>query len=757
MPSSPPQMFRARQNTADDHDERSATSKRTKFTTADAREDKSTNALHQKPADTEGNELDNRLAQYTVDWNKLPGESKENNEINEPGAPEEDDESDIGGPEDFTMNLEKYLLGDSPTKEKRREERVENSEEQHLESPPRRTRTEEAEYSEFGPPVDMSTPSHLLWRKNLDQGKESSHLQGIDETLPHSPHQSGTPSKPAQEEFLEEDDTYTTVLREIEHLQEELRDRDEKLRANHKRVVEAASAADEVKHLRAELHRKSTLLAEAYSKRDGEASLEEQIQILQGQNAEKEKLLREANDKASKVDALEQQLEDLKVDLIKRDEPTNNDDVNSLRQQLTDAQSQLKKRDAALEDSASRLRELTAKVNLQLREKNTEIDDLKAQLDNRELELAQADEDLVAAKREYEALEQRIGSLETRNRPLEEKNLLLETEVNRSKSEVVSQRNALSIMAADLSIQTEGKEYNEILDILKSKFQSKQARSEESIPTEADELRKEISRLQAELRETTNERTSIDTEWKRSQDLLGESRGLITSIEGENQRLTTRLHGLTSNLAEAREEARRMKEQYANSLETIDRLQREKVASPPVKSTPQQPNRTLESETHQLEVTKLKEAHAAILANLRSSYSESTASLRRMLTASEKREYDLRSELHALRTAHDSELSALRSDVHRLESSLAIKEEAATDVDRRIARSVEKREREWERRIDLLLREREKMGKALMYAWGEKEVGTKKIITSPAVAKDAGGEEGAAKKQGYRYKYVVKS
>jgi hypothetical protein len=41
----------------------------------------------------------------------------------------------------------------------------------------------------------------------------------------------------------------------------------------------------------------------------------------------------------------------------------------------------------------------------------------------------------------------------------------------------------------------------------------------------------------------------------------------------------------------------------------------------------------------------------------------------------------------------------------------------------RITKSVEKREKEWERRVDLLLKEREKMSKALLWAWGEKEVG----------------------------------
>lgn len=86
-------------------------------------------------------------------------------------------------------------------------------------------------------------------------------------------------------------------------------------------------------------------------------------------------------------------------------------------------------------------------------------------------------------------------------------------------------------------------------------------------------------------------------------------------------------------------------------------------------------------------------------------------------------------------------------------------------MDKLIARSIEKREREWERRTALLLKERDKMGKALMRAWGEKEVGKtsssstssshnvkKGVVSDPVVAHNEQNN-----RQGYRYKYVVRS
>ncbi|KAL1981555.1 hypothetical protein VTN96DRAFT_2434 [Rasamsonia emersonii] len=754
IPSSPPQVVRTRQNSAAENRERPATRRSSRD--ADVQGPSKNTSANPRPAQ---NDLDKRLAQYTIDWSKLPDGGK-NRDPHPLDVPEDDDkDSEIGGPEDFTMNIEKYILGSGDATDRRKEDLVGKQEHQRLDS-----RAEEGDYSEFGPPVDMSTPSHLWRGKNTSTGKEGTHLEDIEENFADSPDQPGTPAKPVEEQHPE-DDTYATVLREIEHLQDELRDRDEKIRANQERALEAESAAEEIQYLRAELQRKDALLSELHAKRDEAETLREQIQALQEQNDEKDRLLQKSSDSS---EALQQQIDDLKAELRKRDERASNDDkeLASLRQQLSDAREQLKKRDEALEDSTSKLREMASNTELQLRQKNTEIENLKAQLDDRVLEVCQLVENLAEVNREYDTLEERLGMLENRNRPLEEKNIVLEAEANRAKTEVVSQKNALSTLAADLSIETNGKTYHEILDSLKAWCQLKKTsdaalQEASTAQKETDELRTQITQLQAESKETASAKESLELELKRSQELVTESRALITTIESENIRLTSRLHELNANLAEAREELQRVKEERSSALETIERLRKSTAARPPSPARSKTPT-TLPQESdeqkyraiqeaHQVEIKSLQDAHASAISTLRKSYTGTAENLRALLAESEQREADLRSELRALRdstSSHEREVAALKAEVKRLESVLAIKEEAAADADRRIARSIEKREREWERRIDLLLKERDKMSKALLWAWGEKEVGKTK--------EPGPGDDSRGPKQGYRYKYVVR-
>jgi chromosome segregation ATPase len=780
MPISPPQLLRTRRNPSIDDDEKPITHGPLRDADGEGPPKQTVPAEASRTLSPvlERNRIDKRLAEYTIDWSKLPGGGRGKDPVLD--APEEDDDKDseIGGPEDFTMNIEKYILGDGTTKDRRREDLVEKREQQRLDSrsPPAQRNTEEGDYSEFGPPVDMSTPSHLLWRMNLSTGKEATHLEDIEEHLADSPDRPRTPSKPTEEEQHPEDDTYATVLREIEHLQEELRDRDEKIRANRKRVLEAASAAEEIRHLRAELQRQDALLSDMNAKSgEEEALLRDEIQKLRKENAEKERLLQESNDRLSKMEAVEQQVHDLKAELRKRDglESDNEESaktIASLRQQLSEAQEQLKKRDEALEDSASKLRRMTADTELQLRQKNTEIEDLKAQIDDRQLEVCQMEERLAEANGEFEVLEERIGSLENRNRPLEEKNIVLEAEVNQVKRELNAQKNALSIMAATFSIETDGKSYNEILDSLKARCQSNRTSdtpSQESSTTEKEtnELRRRMAKLEAESKESASAKESLELELKRSQELLTESRALIRAVEIESTRLTSQLHEVNSNLAKTREELSRVKDERSSALETIERLRRNTDVRPPSPTTAQesteQKYRAIQ-EAHQLEIKSLQDAHASAISTIRKSYTGTTDNLRALLAESEKREADLRSELRALRTSssssssHERGTASLRAEMKRLESVLAIKEEAAADVDRRIARSVEKREREWERRIDLLLKERDKMSKALMWAWGEKEVGGGGGRRKETTA-SGGGDDDARAKQGYRYKYVLRS
>ncbi|CRG87313.1 hypothetical protein PISL3812_04330 [Talaromyces islandicus] len=720
---SPTSVARSRQGADDDHEEEEEAAATINENVADG-------AINPGPSQVSPNalaatDLDQKMSQLSIDWTKFSG-GKEQGGHN---APEEDEEPEpeFGGPEDLTMNLDKYLLGDFDLNEQqKRHDQMNDAIEEDDDLPespsPLPRRHPEGEESEFEPPLDMSTPSHLMWKKNFGTNKEETHLEDILESFPSSPEKSASPSKNNNEEDMGRSRTFTTVLREIEDLHEQRRERDERIQDNQEKL---ASANEEIEYLRAELQRKSAQLSDANAKVGEEAVLREQIQVLK-----------------KKVD-----------ENVSPDEHLA-DQLNLLREQLEDAQEQLKRRDEALVDSENRIRENTTAQEQQLREKDAEIEDLKAQASERELELANLDEELAEAKQEYAVLEQRIGAIETRNAPLEEKNILLEKEVNRVKSELVAQRNSLSIIATDLFIETDGKTYNEVIESLKNQFRNKQQTSQSSSTEATESLRTKLAEAQAEANQSAAARQAAEAEWKRSQETLAESRALITTVESENTRLTTRLHELNSNLSTVREELRTLKEQ---------RIQTEPAVQPI--SPPRDTSAAL-LDARRLEIENLKEAHANAVDNLRTSYNDSVSNLRSLLSASEKREADLHSQLGSLRTTmaatHENEVSDLKSQINDLQSTLAVKEETSAEVDRRISRAIDKREREWERRIDVLLKEREKMSKALMVAWGEKEVGKASRSSSSTTHKESSSEKqtdkGTGKQgQGYRYKYVVRS
>lgn len=74
---------------------------------------------------------------------------------------------------------------------------------------------------------------------------------------------------------------------------------------------------------------------------------------------------------------------------------------------------------------------------------------------------------------------------------------------------------------------------------------------------------------------------------------------------------------------------------------------------------------------------------------------------------------------------------------HEAAKTRALNASVNASLEARFAQVFDAREKEWRRRVDLLFREREKMGKALMVGWGREEVG---VV----------GEGG---RQGYRYLY----
>ncbi|KAL4958966.1 putative spindle pole body associated protein SnaD [Aspergillus stella-maris] len=749
-------------------------------------------------------ELDARLREYTVDFSRFPSGHGPDDALDEqPDLEEEADRlSNVGGPEDFTANLERYLLGedDSIHGDHDEDQDQEQPQEEFYEEPelpeaedndlpeqrpaqshrPAEDEAELGEDSEFGPPVDMSTPSHLLRRTAAGTTREVTHLDDIEEDPDDEPSPVATPTvrklkSPTNKENYNADGD---LRRQIEELTQAVKDRDEQLEKNRKRVLEAASYGEEIKHLRAELQRKTALLED-----------------LQESHAEKVKS-RRSSVNTPDFSALQKQIAEMQKDLHDRN---SNVDLNAerletiaiLHQQLTLTQEQLKKRDAVLDETLAQLKQVTTAKEQQLHEKIAEVDKLRSQIENQRAEIERLETDVSRANREYRVLEDQMILLETKNQPLEERNSTLEADLTRAQSQVTAQENALRVMATD----TPGGTYSEILELIKDLGQPNTTRpfrprdSGNSSDQDLEQIYEELAKLRTETGERAAANKTLEAQLARANDQAAESQLLIQSIEAENTRLTKQAEDLD-----------RLRSDHSKALETIERLQETQQAqtqqpSPP--STPQANNNTDTSSleaTHKSQIANLKTAHATAISTLRSAHADSTRKLRALLAASEKREADLRAELDqhedetetqtqrlndqtdAVRNK-DIEITTLRSEISHLESVIASKDETAAAMDQRIAKSVEKREREWERRVEMLLKERERMGKALLWTWGEKEnpgqhskdergggksKSSSKLVGGESDKENASGtveEDGRRHGQGqaYRYKYAKRT
>ncbi|CDM35835.1 hypothetical protein DTO013E5_5357 [Penicillium roqueforti] len=756
------------------------------------------------PGSPTGSDLDARLADYTLDFSNFPSghfPMDGNDETLPPFHQDVDKLSDVGGPEDFTANMEKYLMGDEDGANHEEEEDEAEVDYGSVRRSFRKSKqpviedeADSGEYSEFGPPVDMSTPSHLLHRTSAIR-KDSTHLEGIEEYPDDDEAQdSASPSvrklSDASSHAPEEqnEDLHQQIAR-MEHAMNEC---DNQLLKNRSRILEAVSASEQIRHLQTELQQKNALLDEMNAKSSNEAMLREQVQSLQKKNEEHEKLLRQSSMNTTDLNPLLNQIREMQQQLQNRDAQTPLDKerletIAHLRQQLNISQEQVRKRDETLDETFTKLKEVTRAKDAQIQEKNSEIDQLQAQIDDYGLENEKLESELERAHNDFQVLEERYIDLEVRSRPLEEKNITLEENLSRVQTHMEAQESALKAAAADLPVSGHST-YSEILDLikdlgpgdptsplhspLKDKFVDTQGVQQPQQPDMPS-----IASLQQELRELSAAQKAADTEAARLRDQATEAQTLIKTIETENSRLSNRVSELTTALTKSQHNLLQSQEQHAESLETIARLQEDRVVEPPspppspptareaLNPEPRGPDTAALEANHQSQLRSLHTAHSTAVSTLRASHAESMRKIRNLLVAAEQREADLRSELATLRASSATSENHLRKsfkiELRRLEDIIAGKDETAAAMDQRIALSVDKREREWERRIDLLLKERDRMAKALMMSWGENELGR-----GPGSLAESHGKESrrrdrdrdveAKSGQAYRYKYAQK-
>ena len=452
--------------------------------------------------------------------------------------------------------------------------------------------------------------------------------------------------------------------------------------------------------------------------------------------------------------------------------------LSNLRRENEYLREQLAKRDAALEDNMTKMAEVTAAKQQQTREKNTEIEDLKARQDEQYLQIEKLESQLDSVNQDYDSLDEQTETLQERYHAAERHARALQSEISTTKATSATQYDAIKMVAIHHAIEIGNKNFMEIVECLKTSRSSNTAASpsaggSEIMSKQQDEinrLERELGDVRSQLQESNSSKDIVSLKLEHTQELLSESRTFINTVEGENKRLVSRVDSLTSELARAQDSLASTTQRLDNDRATIDGL-RQQIQTQQPNLPPSPPTSTNTSthvdhstinEMHQAELTRLGASHTAAISSLRDSHAESTQTLHNLLAASQSRESDLKSQLHSLQDTASSQkilIEKLDGEVRRLRSTIEDKDAASVAMDVKFANSTKRREEKWEARVEALLKDRERMGKALLWTWGENEVGdvgskVAEDMGKGVFAKGKGTGQSKGPCQGYRYKFA---
>ncbi|EEP79005.1 predicted protein [Uncinocarpus reesii 1704] len=651
------------------------------------------------PRSSDGDDSEANLSDYTFDLNNLPDarastEKKDDGIANKAASKDNDSLSEHGGPDDFTLNMVQMLKGGNMEDDK--DNPLENSKaDVDIDGPP--TRQAHDETSEIEPPLEMSTPAHVLSRRN-----DFTHHE--------------TQQKQQNNEFA----------LELERLRKELRKKDEIISANQRRVLDAASIVQQVRHLQAELEKENKKrLAES-------ASTDKQIRELETQIRVKD--------------------EELKFKNQNGDEEA----CSLLREQL-------QAKEKLLQQTKAKLDETIASSQRELSDMAAENDQLRSEHHENVCELDKLDSDIESLTTERDMLQTRNQHLDKRVKHLESELTKLQQSLSMEKSETASNFDALKNVANNLSLAIDGKSFKQVLDIVMRTYQSRRdedASRAQITTSETENKENGATNTQAQLQEAKmlNQFLSLQLEEAR-EDLLKTDNALDTIQEKYSSALDAG-NAQMLKLCRALEKASL---QHAEAVETVKHIS-ENVIQTPLNPETSPPPSLAEVEnrfemkdspkSHREEIDQMEDSHALKISKLRDSHAQSTRTLHALLGAAQDRERELQSELVEVRkllSSNTKEISALETERERLESVIEAKDAAAAALDSKFAAVLKKREEVWGSRIEKLLHDRERMGKALMWTWGEMEVG------KANQREDTRGTTTAARHtQGYRYKHVAR-
>ena len=353
--------------------------------------------------------------------------------------------------------------------------------------------------------------------------------------------------------------------------------------------------------------------------------------------------------------------------------------------------------------------------------------DLRSQIEDIEARLRTEDEpssNTTALRTELEHTQKQLSETQGLLETVEEENDRFTEQNERQLEEMESVKSELVVVRQSVSETKEQRDEMEA-EIQKLREQIQELHVQKEVTNrKISELTEELHRVK-ELHQSELEAARADlgpganeTEDNRLADQLDrvsahyetELDTLRSSYEAEMKKLKSTLLRAAEGMKKREDDLAKAHADALSSLETkIETLEKEKPALP----RPEVPSAEISALTSTLSTTRAS-----------------------LLLAQQ--------DLAQTRTALLTTQTALQHTQQLLQTQQADHEAVNKALETRFSEVMEKREKEWRRRIGVLLREREKMGQALMWGWGKEEVGWVEVE----------GEEGKVEKRmGYRYAY----
>ncbi|CAD6583633.1 MAG: hypothetical protein ASARMPREDX12_001321 [Alectoria sarmentosa] len=655
----------------------------------------------QEPAaQTQQGELDDEeaedlLGDYTIDLGGL-GDKPSSMVVGEMENERDEVGSEDEGPEDFTVNLEKWMRGGEKWEKDRHGDAL-NEGDNANEDP--QDYTQAVGLDEGNPeesvfePLGTSTPAPLKNHAIIEEGVE-------EEARLQSPPMSRMNTEMLQDQVAEE------VFERISALQAE---------------VERLRVEDEERRL-------------AYQE------VEQENEFLR-------------NDR---VELLERH--QVETDLLKKQQ-------SQLRDHWKE---QLRLKEQASAPSTPKVASLRAKFEPAVQELATVKADAESNKVAADDRIKALEEQLYAAREEWkdhQDAEASRNAADDRNGALEEQLQAARDETRRYQNQIESIQEANAATVRNLSADLETKNNEIALERKESIHRGNEAVS----------LTESIEQKDQELRTLNSELKAIKMELDHAHQQLAETRRIVGTVEDENDRLVQQNDRQAQDIADLEQ---RIKSQDINEVIAEPVTQKRGYHGAGIIDEAAHKDALEKIKLHESTLSLLKATHAKELQTLRSAllkagegmqkreasltnaHNEEMASLNQRMAALQKQqtehsrlvdpsmENELRSAIRVLNAKLEKFNVAFTASTAEVEEARQAAEDAQktnaivnAELEARFAEAVEDREREWRRRVQLLFREREKMGKALMWGWGREEEGAK------------GSME---REQPYRYRFVTK-